>query len=418
MRVAVIGAGISGVGCADHLAATAEVTLFEAQERIGGHTDTHPLDLGGQRVAIDSGFIVFNRRNYPRFDAWLTRMGVASRETDMSFAVRNLRSGLEYGTDSLRALFCQPVNLLRPAFLRMLRDINRFYRLAAELAPDQAMLPLDAWCRRHGLGDVFVEDHLVPICAALWSQSSAEARSIAIGHVVRFMDNHRMLQLRDRPVWRVVEGGSSRYLQAFTDRFRGRICTGIAIREVRRRSVGVDVRWDGGAGHFDAVVLACHTDQGLAMLSDASLAERQVLGSIRYARNHVLVHTDSRLMPRRRQAWSSWNALAGADAAAPCGVTYWMNRLQRIETPRPVFVSLNPGAQVDERTILAERWYDHPQFDPAGLRAQERVASLQGAGGVYFAGAWQGFGFHEDGFVSGVRAAEAMLASEGKRRVA
>ncbi|MBM4205370.1 MAG: FAD-dependent oxidoreductase [Gammaproteobacteria bacterium] len=418
MRVAVIGAGISGVACADHLAPRAEVTLFEAHARIGGHTDTHQLDLDGRRVAIDSGFIVFNRHNYPHFDTWLTRLGVSSWETDMSFSVRNLRSGVEYGTDSLRALFCQPVNALRPDFLGMLGDIRRFYRLAHGLSPEEATRPLDSWCRQQGLGDSFVEDHLVPMCAALWSQSAAEARTIAIGHVIRFMDNHRMLQLRDRPVWRVIEGGSSRYLQAFSERFRGRIRTATSIREVRRTAAGVDVCWQGGADRFDAVVLACHTDQALAMLSDASGPERQVLSNIRYARNHVLVHTDSRVMPRSRKAWSSWNALAGTAEELPCGVTYWMNRLQRIDTPRPVFVSLNAAAQVDQRMILAERWYDHPQFDAAGIRAQARIAGLQGAGGVCFAGAWQGSGFHEDGFVSGIRAAEAVLLAEDRRHVA
>jgi predicted NAD/FAD-binding protein len=418
MRIAVVGAGISGVACADHLASSAEVTLFEAQARIGGHTDTHQLEFDGQWVAIDSGFIVFNRHNYPHFDAWLTRLGVSSRETDMSFAVRNMRSGMEYGTDSLPALFCQPGNMLRPSFLRMLGDISRFYRLAADLAADEVTLPLQDWCRQHGLGDAFVEDHLVPMCSALWSQSAVEARSIAIGHVIRFMDNHRMLQLRDRPVWRVIEGGSSRYLQAFEERFRGRIRTATAVREVRRRFDAVDLYWQGGTDRFDAVVLACHTDEALALLSDASDEERQVLSAIRYKRNHVLVHTDSQVMPRRRRAWSSWNAIAGGDEALPCGVTYWMNRLQRIDTPRPVFVSLNAAAQVDERTVLAERWYDHPQFDAAGISAQARIAALQGAGGVFFAGAWQGFGFHEDGFVSGIRTAEAVLAAEGKRRVA
>jgi len=314
MRVAVIGAGISGVACADRLDAHADVMLFEAAPRIGGHTDTHQFDLEGVRAAIDSGFIVFNRHTYPNFDAWLTQLGVPSRETDMSFSVRNARSGLEYGTDSLQALFCQRFNALSPSFLGMLNDIRTFYRLAADLAPQEAVLSVEAWCRLHNLGDAFVEDHLAPMCAALWSQSTGEARSIAIGHVVRFMDNHRMLQFRDRPVWRVIEGGSSRYLDAFMAQFTGRICTSTAIQEVRRRTNGVEVRWRGGSASFDAVVLACHTDQALALLRDACVAERQALGAIRYSRNRVLVHTDSRIMPRRRQAWcwpgtANWMAI-------------------------------------------------------------------------------------------------------------
>ncbi len=407
-RVAVVGGGIAGIACADALVGFADVTLIEGAARLGGHTDTHELSIDGVAASIDSGFIVFNRRNYPVFSGWLDTLGVASRTTDMSLSVTHRRSGLEYGTDRVGALLAQPVNLLRPRFVRMLGDIRRFYRDARALDPADADLTVAEFVQRNGYGPGFFEDHLLPICAALWSQPAGRVRSIAIGHVVAFMNNHGMLSLRDRPEWRVIEGGSQRYLDAFTRRFRAPVLTGLPVRGVRRVAGVVELDTDTGPQQYDAVVLACHSDQALQLIRQPTPAERRVLGAIRYQHNRVLVHTDDALMPKRRAAWSSWNAFVDPDPDAPCTVTYWMNRLQRIATPRPVFVSLNP-AGVRESRVLAVRDYAHPVFDRAALVAQRELAELQGVGGVYFAGAWVGFGFHEDGFVSGRSAAAALL---------
>jgi uncharacterized protein len=409
MRVAVVGGGIAGMACADALEGFVDVTLIEAAARLGGHTDTHNLAIDGVVAAIDSGFIVFNRRNYPAFSVWLDTLGVASRATDMSFSVTHGGSGLEYGTDRLSALLAQPKNLVRPRFLRMLGDLRRFYRDAQTLDPGDADLTVAEFVDRRGYGPGFVEDHLQPMCAALWSQPAASVRSIALGHVVAFMNNHGMLSLRDRPQWRVVDGGSQRYVDAFLSRFRAKVLTRQPVRKVRRIGHTVELDTDVGTLRFDAVILACHADQALQLLQQPTPAEQRVLGAIRYQQNQVIVHTDDALMPSRRSAWSSWNAYVDPGDEAACTVTYWMNRLQRVSTPRPVFVSLNPGARVRPSRVLAMRDYAHPLFDRAALAAQRELSGLQGADGVYFAGAWSGYGFHEDGFVSGRAAAAALL---------
>jgi predicted NAD/FAD-binding protein len=404
-RIAVVGSGIAGIACADALSAWADVTLLESASRLGGHTDTHQVLIDGVDAAIDSGFIVFNSRNYPLFSAWLDSLGVATHGTDMSFSVSDRSRGFEYGTAHFRALAAQPTNLVRPRFLRMLTDIGRFYRDARALSTAEAQLTLGQFCRQQGYGAGFVEDHLLPMCAALWSQPAAQVRDSAIGQIVAFMRNHGMLTLKHRPQWRVVSGGSQRYVDAFLRRYPGIVRTNARVRSVRRTRQGVELVTADAISSFDAVVLACHSDECLALLERPNDAERRALGAIRYQRNRVVVHTDASLMPHRRRAWSSWNAFVGNDADSACTVTYWMNRLQRIETPRPVFVSLNPGDRVRVDEILATRNYTHPVFDRAAVAAQRRLPALQGRGGVYFAGAWFGFGFHEDGFVSGCNAA-------------
>ena len=417
-RVAVVGGGIAGIACADALSADHAVTLFEADSRLGGHTDTHDLDIDGVAAAIDSGFIVFNRRNYPQFSAWLDALGVATHATDMGFSVTDRARDFEYGTDRLAALAAQPTNLVRPRFVRMLADVGRFYRDARDLSAADAALTLGEYVQRRGYGAGFVEDHLLPMCAALWSQPIASVRSSAIGHVVAFMDNHGMLTLADRPQWRVVSGGSRRYVDAFVRRFRGTLLTDARVRRVRRDARGVELATADATLRFDAVVLACHADQCLAVLEQPRATERALLGAIRYQPNRVVVHTDATLMPRRRRAWSSWNAFVGGAADRHCTVTYWMNRLQRVATPRPVFVSLNPADRIRAAAVLATRDYAHPVFDRAAVAAQARLGELQGHGGVHFAGAWSGFGFHEDGFVSGRAAAEAVRQGARGHRAA
>ncbi len=415
-RVAVVGSGISGIAAADELSTWAEVTLFEAATRLGGHTDTHEVVIDGELARIDSGFIVFNERNYPQFSRWLDRLGVSSQATDMSLSVRREVDGFEYGTDSLGAVLAQPTNLMRPRFWRMWRDLLAFYRRARG-EPAHGGESLLEYSRRHGYRREFVDDHLVPMCAALWSQSRCNVLEADMAHVLAFMANHVMLDISGRPTWRVVRGGSTRYVERFVEQFRGAIRKSTAVEHVETGANSARVRVKGAWQTFDAVVLACHSDQALVLIDSPTPAQRCLLQSIRYQSNRVQVHTDDGVMPRSRRAWSSWNAVI-RDQDTPSFVTYWSNRLQRIRTPRPVFVSLNAADRVRDDAVVAEREYAHPVFDRAAVDAQSRLPALQGQGCLYFAGAYSGWGFHEDGFRSGIAAAEALRVHSGARRAA
>ena len=406
MKVAVIGAGISGISAAHALQRKAEVTVFEAARRIGGHTDTHAILAGGRTYRVDSGFIVFNAENYPRFSRWLAELGVASRPTDMSFGVSNRVTGLEYGTSTMSALFCQRRNLLSPRFLRMLADVRRFYRQARSLAADDERT-LGQYLGAAGYSKGFVEDHLAPMCGALWSLPAQQALDVPVAHVVAFMAHHRMLELGGRPQWRVVEGGSSRYLAAFARRFCGTLRIGDAVRGLTRQPDQVVVESRSGRHRFDAVVLACHSDQALRLLTDPSAAERQILGAIGYRRNRAVVHSDPSVMPSCRDAWSSWNARVDGQTGSECQVSYWMNRLQGLGDEQSFFVTLNPSRPLAD--VWSERDYAHPAFTLAARRAQARRAEINGVRGTWYCGAYWGWGFHEDGFASGLEVAEQMV---------
>lgn len=410
MKVAVIGAGISGIAAAWALDGRAEVTLFEAARRIGGHTDTHAILAGGRTYRVDSGFIVFNECHYPAFSTWLAELGVASQPSDMSFAVSSRTSGLEYGTRTLGALFCRPRNLLSPRFFGMLRDLSRFYREAPDVAGDDPRT-LGAYLADGRYGRGLTEDHLVPMCAALWSLPLAAALDVPVAHVIAFMVHHRMLQVRDRPSWRVVSGGSSSYLKAFAERFGGAVRTAEPVLGVTRQGAQVMVTSRAGRATFDAVVLACHSDEALAVLQDPSAAELEVLGAIGYQPNVAVVHSDPTVMPRRRAAWSSWNVVVDGAAPTGCRVSYWMNRLQSLEDEQPFFVTLNPDRPL--RNVWSRREYRHPAFTPAARAAQLRHGEIHGVRNTYYCGAYWGWGFHEDGFVSGLDAAAAIT---GERR--
>lgn len=400
-KVAVIGAGISGIAAADRLSASCDVSLYEAEERLGGHTDTHTIELGEDRLAVDSGFIVFNERNYPNFSAWLAELGVASQASDMSFGVRNVDSGVEYASTGPGGLFCQPRNLIAPRFWRMLGDIRRFYRDAERAAAQQRDVSIGDYLRAAGYGSGFIEDHMGPMCAALWSQPVGVALDIPLGHVVAFMSHHLMLQLDERPRWQVVQGGSRRYIDAFVARFGGSLRPADPVQRIDRAPVGVTVSSRRGTTRYDAVFLACHSDQALRMLGDPSVAEREVLGAVRYQRNRVVVHSDASVMPRRRAAWASWNVRVGDDDRQ-ARVSYWMNRLQSLRTPLDVFVTLNPVEPLER--IWRERSYAHPVFDGAARMAQRRKHEINGVNRTYYCGAYWGWGFHEDGFTSALAA--------------
>ena len=410
MRIAVIGSGIAGMASAWLLSRQHEVTLYESNAYIGGHTHTHDVTLDGRNYALDTGFIVFNRTHYPLLSRLFDELGVATQPTTMSFAVHDERSGLEYGAASLRTLFCQRRNLVSPRFHGMVRDIFRFYREApALLAQDGEGPTLGDYLDAQGYGAMFRDDHLVPMASALWSSPSRQILAFPAKYLVAFMANHQMLQVEGRPQWRVVSGGSRRYVDALRSRWQVRERLACPVLAVHRPAVGgVEVQSLAGSERFDQAVLACHSDQALALLAQPSAAEKEVLGAITYQSNDTVLHTDTRLLPRRRTAWSAWNALVPRDRDDACTVTYCMNLLQSIQAPETFCVSLNCTGRIDPAKVLRRLSYAHPEYTHASVAAQRRKADIQGIDRVWYAGAYWGWGFHEDGMRSAVAVAEAL----------
>jgi len=411
-RIAVIGGGIAGLAASWRLQRQAQVTLFEAEPRLGGHTDSHNIHVDGRTYTVDSGFIVFNPVNYPRLCDWFDELAVAAQSSDMSFAVRNALTGFEYGTRNLAGLLCRRSNLVSPKFWTMLRDLRRFYRDAATVVENDPRT-LAQFAADRGYGPSFIDNHLAPMCAALWSLPQDGALQLPVAHVVAFMAQHRMLQVNGRPEWQVVRGGSSAYLRAFRQRFEGQIRTAEPVRKIARGNGAVRLWTSRGEESFDAVVIACHADQALALLEDPSPQESEVLSSFRYSRNRVVVHSDPRVMPRERAAWSSWNALVNESRADVCQVSYWMNQLQSLGGEHDFFVTLNPTFELE--AVWCERQYAHPQFDVDARHAQARRHEISGVSGTWYAGAYWGWGFHEDGFVSGDEAAQSVLERPARR---
>jgi predicted NAD/FAD-binding protein len=409
-RIAVVGTGIAGLVAARLLARDHDVTVFEAEERIGGHTHTVDVDVDGRTYAIDTGFIVFNDRNYPNFTRMLGELGVDSRQTTMSFSMRCDRTGLEYcGSQRPSQLFAQRRNLVRPRFWGMLRDILRFHREAPGLLQAGAEEPLGELLERGGYGRAFVDQYLVPMGAAVWSADPRQLLTMPAEFLIRFFKNHGMLQVGGRPSWRTVVGGSRSYLQPLVAPFQDSIRTGAPVESVRRVADGVRVSCQGGGGgDFCAVVMAAHSDQSLRMIEDPSPDERTVLASVRYQPNDVVLHTDPDILPRRRRAWAAWNYHVPEQPQERVAVTYCMNLLQGFPVHRgaPVFnVTLNESERIEERRVLRRFVYDHPIFDRAAVSAQQRVPQVNGSGRIWFCGAWCGYGFHEDGVVSALRVA-------------
>lgn len=412
MRIAVIGSGIAGMASAWLLSRQHEVTLYEANAYIGGHTHTHEVKVASGSYAIDTGFIVFNPQHYPLLCRLFDELGVASQPTTMSFAVRDEANGLEYGATSMRSLFCQRRNLLSPRFYGMVRDIARFYREAPALLQQAGEGPtLGDYLAMHGYGAMFRDDHLVPMASALWSSPATQILAFPAKYLVAFLANHHMLQLEGRPEWRVVQGGSQRYVDALRKRWCVRERIACPVLAIHRPAEG-GVLIDSLAGHerFDQAVLACHSDQALALLAEPSAAERNVLGAIGYRRNDTVLHTDTALLPRRRAAWSAWNALVPAAGVDACTVTYCMNLLQSIQSPETFCVSLNCTDRIDPARVLRRISYAHPEYTHASVAAQARKAEIQGVDRLWYAGAYWGWGFHEDGMRSAVDVADALGA--------
>lgn len=410
MRIAIIGSGIAGLTCAHLLSRRHEVCVFETSDWIGGHTHTVDVEVEGRRYAVDTGFIVFNDWTYPNFIRLLDRLGVASRPTEMSFSVSDPHSGLEYNGHNLNSLFAQRGNLLSPGFWRMLTDILRFNREAVEDLQDQRLpadLSLGDYLRLGQYSDRFIDHYLVPMGAAIWSMPLAAMLEFPLQFFVRFFKNHGLLSVNQRPQWRVVEGGSRSYLGPLCAPFERQIRLNCPVRRVDRDADGVTVYSVAGGERFDKVVFACHSDQALALLSTPSPAEREILGALRYADNQVVLHTDTRLLPKRRLAWASWNYRLGSDPQRPASVTYNMNILQGIQAPQTFCVSLNQCEAIDPGKVLGRFSYAHPQYSLAGIAAQARWAELLGAHHSYYCGAYWANGFHEDAVVSALRVAKA-----------
>lgn len=403
MRIAIVGSGVSGLVTALVLGKEHEVTVFEANDYIGGHTHTIDVSLDGDH-AVDTGFIVFNYENYPNFTKLLKRLGVDSQPSAMSFSVKNEASGLEYGFATWNAVFAQRRNLFRPAFLRMLLEIRRFRgefkRLVREL---DDRVELGDYLKRNGYSEAFRHDFLVPFGAAIWSAAPAEFERFPLRTFVQFFQNHGFLDLSRLLQWHVVRGGSSTYVKALLGQLQGKVHTNAKVVAVRRDAEGVDVVVEGSeAQRFEQVVLACHSDQALAMLADATPLEREVLGAMPYQPNDVILHTDERLLPAHRHVWSSWNYCIPQEVAKRATLTYDMNILQGIEARHEFLVTLNPGKDPDG--ILGRFLYDHPVYTTDGVHAQSRYAEIGGiARRTHFAGAYWGYGFHEDGVESAVR---------------
>ena len=409
MKIAVVGSGIAGLGAAWLLSRAHEVVLFEAQSRLGGHTHTHQVPSADGVLAVDTGFIVHNPRNYPLFTRMLAELGVASQPTTMGFSVQDARTGLEYNASNLNAMFCQRGNLVSPRFLRMVREIIRFYRdCRSLLALDGEGPTLGEYVRSQGYSDLFVEDHLVPMASALWSSPSSNVMQFPAKYLVQFMDNHHMLQVDGRPEWRVVRGGSSSYIAAMEAIWSVSVRLSCPVRSVRREASRVMVTADGGEEPFDHVVLACHSDQSLSLLADPSPAERAILGAIRYQENETVLHTDITLLPTRRAAWAAWNAYIPAVAGAECTVSYCMNLLQRLRAPETYIVTLNRSDEIAAEKVIARMQYQHPIHDHPSVAAQSQRTQISGSARTWYAGAYWGFGFHEDGLRSGVEVAREL----------
>lgn len=408
MRIAIVGSGIAGLASAWLLSRRHEVTLFEANDYFGGHTHTHDIERHGRHYAIDTGFIVHNLRHYPLLTRLFDELGVVSQPTTMSFSVHNDASGLEYNATTLDTLFCQRRNLLSPRFIGMVRDLLRFYREAPALLEFVGEGPtLDDWLAQHRYGAAFRDEHLVAMASALWSSPSAQILSFPARYLAQFMANHQMLQVRERPEWRVVRGGSVSYVQALRARWNVREQLNCPVRAVRRDAEGIELYVDTGMLRFDQIVLACHSDQALVLLADADERERAILGAMRYQANDTVLHTDATLLPTRRKAWAAWNAFIPRDPSEACTVSYCMNLLQGVDSPEPFVVTLNRSHAIDPAKILRCMRYRHPVYDHAAVAAQQRKPEIQGRRHTWFAGAYWGWGFHEDGMRSAVAVAVA-----------
>jgi len=413
VKIAIVGAGVSGLVVAHRLHERHEVTVFEEAPRVGGHTNTVRVDLADATHQVDTGFIVHNDRNYPRFEALMVKLGVQTQPSVMTFGVADTRGDFEYCSASANGLFANRAHLVQPWFHRMVAEIPRFQREARALIDDVAAdgVSLGDWLHERRYSPAFIERLIVPQASAVWSADPREMWRFPARFLARFFHNHGMLGLRDRPQWRTVAGGSQVYVDALVRPWRDRIRVGTPVTEIQRHDDHVAVRPRGGdLERFDEVVLAVHSDQALRMLADANGPERELLGAIPYQRNEAVLHTDRTLLPRRRRAWASWNYHLLDDPPSCTTVTYHMNSLQDLSSDEQLCVTLNRTEAIDPNRILGTFSYAHPVYTAEGMLAQERHGEISGRNRTHFCGAYWGWGFHEDGVVSGERVADVLEA--------
>jgi predicted NAD/FAD-binding protein len=406
MKVAVIGTGIAGNVAAYHLAQKHDITVYEANSHIGGHTHTHDIDWEGKRYAIDTGFIVFNYWTYPNFTRLLEELGVEVQASNMSFSVKCEKTGLEYNGTSLNSLFAQRRNFLKPSFYRMIGDILRFNREAPKLLQtDGEEISLGDYLQEGGYGRAFIEHYIVPMGSAIWSADPAQMHKFPARFFIRFFHNHGMLNVDDRPTWYVIKGGSREYVEKLIDGYRDRIRLNSRVISVKRLDGHVEIKTaEQPAEKFDYVFIAGHSDQALKMLTDPTQAEREILGAIPYQKNEAILHADASLLPKRRLAWAAWNYHVLPEYQGRAALTYNMNILQGLSSDTPFCVTLNHTDAIDESRIIKRMEYDHPVFTQEGIAAQARHSEINGAKRTYYCGAYWRNGFHEDGVVSALDA--------------
>lgn len=413
MKIAIVGAGISGLTSAYYLAKHHQVTVFEAGNYLGGHTDTHSVEIAGKVVNVDTGFIVFNEQNYPNFSQLLSELDVSSQPTEMSFSVSNIKSGLEYNATDLNKLFCQRRNLLNFRFYRMLWDLLRFYREAPRLLSEEDDgLTLGQYLTINNYSEIFINDHLIPMACALWSGPSMSVVDFPAQYFIRFMHNHHMLSLTNRPQWRVVTGGSKTYVDALVRQTDAEFITGSPVQRIERHLHGVTLTVHGEKCHFDKVIIAAHADQALRILDQPSETEVAILGGIGFQDNEMHLHTDVSLLPENPQAWASWNVRVGPELKQQCTVSYHMNTLQNLSSSEELIVSLNSGQSIDPKKVLVHRRYAHPIYNLSTLNAQRRWDEVTDLQHTFYCGAYWGWGFHEDGVSSALRVINALEKSQ------
>lgn len=402
-NIAIIGTGISGLTCAHLLYSEHDVTVYEANDYIGGHTATKQVEVSGKEYAIDTGFIVFNDWTYPNFIKLMDKLGVARQPTEMSFSVKNTGENLEYNGNNLNSLFAQRRNIVRPKFIRLIRDILTFNKACKALDPASVNddMTLMGYIDELGLSDVFTHNYILPMCAAIWSSSVEETKGFPLRFFLQFFNNHGLLNIADRPQWYTIVGGSNQYIPPLIDGFKERILLNSPVKSVSKESEGYQIEAENQApATFDEVIFACHSDQALRMLKQPTAAHQQILGAIPYAMNDVVLHTDTSILPKRKLAWASWNYLLKGNASElskPASVTYDMNILQRLSASETFCVTLNNTDAIDPNKILGRYQYAHPQYNIAMVNAQQQRSKICGQDNLHFCGAYWYNGFHEDG---------------------
>lgn len=415
MKIAVVGAGISGLVAAYHLSREHDVTVFERNAYAGGHSNTVTVQTASGPLGLDTGFIVYNERTYPLFSDLLSQLGVDTQPSEMSFSVSCRRCRLEYSSRYPRGLFAQPYRLVDPRFLRMLAEIGRFNRWGAAVRNDPrlARTTLEEALAEQKFSRAFVDHYILPMTGAIWSASAASASRFPLSYFLQFFHNHGLLQVSGQPQWRTVTGGSQRYVERLTRRLAHQLHLSTPVRSIRRDAAGVEITTDHGSLPCDKLVLATHTDEAIQLLSDADAAERAALGAVPYVENEAVLHTDRKLLPRRRVSWSSWNYHVDDCRAGdqPLRMTYYLNRLQALRVGTDYCVTLNQTDAIDPEHTLARITYHHPVYTREGLAARQRLRTLSGRKHTYFAGAYLGYGFHEDGIRSALDAVDALQRS-------